>query len=251
MFQKALANSCTTARFAQRIQTLGRVAVVTLGVIATISAVSNAQAASTSPTRGFFQDIVGEWIGTCEQSTDGQQAENKYFHAVVKPSGPNAFECKFDYYRVDPHTGAPLPIGVSSAAITIAADGSAKNTITGKGTMMVNKKPKSQSHELYETIAAASNGGLAGKGTGAIHVNGMPLGLGKNGKVRTSKSNWSMHNGVLDIQQDFDVAFRALFITKSFKVAAHYSARRGTDIASLMPRQTQASSKTPRSNRRS
>jgi len=56
----------------------------------------------------FLDSLVGEWIGTCVQSTDGKAAGNKYFHAVIKQPGPDTYETVFEYYRLDEQTGAPL-----------------------------------------------------------------------------------------------------------------------------------------------
>lgn len=250
MFQKKVAGYHTVSSAQQRFRTLICVAVLVLGLSAISSAAMSAQS-SANATKSFFNSIAGEWIGTCKQSTDGQQAEDKYFHAVIQPSGSNSYRCNFEYYRADPNTGAPLAIGGSSAVISLNSDGTVKSVINGKGTILVNKSPKNQSHQLNEVLTSNGGGGLQGQGTGTISVNGMPLGLGKNGKVRSSKSSWALNNGVLNIRQDFNIAFRALFITKSFSVSAQYIARKGQDVASLMPRETQASAKSPRGNRKS
>jgi hypothetical protein len=192
--------------------------------------------------KSFFQGIVGEWIGTCEQSTDGEQADNKYFRAVVKQVDANSFTTNFDYYKYDEKAEAPVQIGSSSITTTIAPDGSAKNKITGKGTMLVDYKPKQQKHDLQEVISSTPSG-LRGQGTGTLSVSGMPLGLGKNGKIQQANSTWTFSKGVLSIRQDIKAGFRALFINKSFYVKANYTAQRGSDVVSLMTGRTRVSSK--------
>jgi len=222
----------------------GRAIIAAIGLTFILSAASFAQVSSgAKDVAAFFRSITGEWIGTCEQSTDGEKAENKYFHAVIKQVDPSTFSSKFEYYRFDKAKNAPLKIGDATVITTVAPDGSAKAKITGEGIVLVNEKPKDQSHELQESLVGLSSGGLQGQGTGKVSVKGMPLGLGKNGKVESSKSNWNLDNGVLTIDQNLKVGFRALFIKKSFDMTAHYTARRGTDVASLITGATQVSAR--------
>lgn len=219
-------------RNTRRVGYIARVAAVTVALALSISLASQAQGAGAA--KGFFKSLVGEWIGTCQQSTDGQQAENKYFHGVIKQVNDTTFTSRFDYYRQDPRTGGPLPIGESNITTTIAPDGTVNNKITGKGTMMVNKQPKNQEHELNEVLSGATSACLQGTGGGSLKVYGMPLGLGKNGKISNGKSTWSLSNGVLSINQNLTASFRALFVKKSFAFAAQYTARRGSNVASIM-----------------
>lgn len=213
------------------------VAAIALGLLLVISTAGLAQPVdgTQSDTRNFFRGIVGEWIGTCEQSTDGQKAENKYFHGVIRQSGPNEFSSRFSYYRMDDKKGVPVAIGESTIITTLLPDGSAQNKITGNGVMLVNKQPKNQQHELIEVVHPSS-GGLQGQGSGKISVNGMPLGVGKNGKIRNAKSAWVLQNDVLTINQTLTAAFRAFIFGKSFGFTANYTAQRGTNVASLMAR---------------
>ena len=201
------------------------------------------QPTSTNSTSDFFRIIVGEWIGMCDQSTDGVKADDKYFHALVKQVNANTFSAAFDYYRIDKRTNTPLRIGSTTFTTTIETDGAAKNKITGKGIMLVNNKPKNQQHELQEILTSPKAGNLQGHGAGKISVNGMPFGLGKNGKIADSKSSWSLNNDVLTIHQTISAGFRALFFKKTFKISANYTARRGSNVASLWSNQTRSASK--------
>lgn len=219
----------------------------TLALVLVLSVASLAQtpAQSGSDVKAFFSGIVGEWIGTCQQSTDGQQADDKYFHAVIKTLNDSSYQGDFDYYRLDPKTGKPLPIGTTRVVTTVGADGNATSTITGKGIVLVDEKPKNQEHKLTEKIVGTGNNSLQSKGTGTISVSGMPLGLGKNGKVKDSTSNWTMKDDVLYINQKLHVGFRAFIFNKSFDIQANYVAHRGTDVASLMAQSKQASAAKP------
>jgi hypothetical protein len=183
----------------------------------------------------FFHSLTGEWIGRCEQTTDGKQADNKYFHAVIKQAAPNIYESRFDYYRLDQHSGAPLKIGVSKMTTTIGADGTVKNAISGSGQVMIDENTsKAQKHELSEILTTSPSGGLQGRGTGTINVSGMPFNAGKSGKIKDDRSTWSLSNGVLKISQQLRVGFKALIFGKSFDIAANFTARRGTNVLAMM-----------------
>lgn len=210
-----------------------------LGLTILASGVVRAQSPA-SPAE-FYKSIVGDWVGVCEQSTNGEKAENKYFHALIKQIDDNNFNTQFEYYRADPQSGKPLIIGTSAVSTNIGADGTVRNRITGKGIIMVDTKPKNQQHDLVEVLTS-SGSGLRGTGSGKISVSGLPLGVGKNGKVEKGASSWALNNGVLSINQSITATFRALFIKKSFDVTAHYTAYRGTDVAALMSKVARAGS---------
>lgn len=182
----------------------------------------------------FFKNIAGDWIGTCEQATDGEQADNKYFHAVVKQVNENTFESRFKYYRLDEATRSPLEIGDTTVVSTIGTDGSVKNKIIGNGTILVNEKPKSQEHEMEEVLSWEGNGNFSGKINGKISVNGMPLGLGKNGEIRNATSTWTYKDGILTIDQNLKAGFKVLMFSKNYTVTARMSATRGSDVVGLM-----------------
>ena len=215
---------------------LGRIAIAVLVLAFAVSALSYAQPSPSvqENAEDFFRGIVGEWIGVCEQSTNGEQADNKYFHAVIEQVGRGSFASEFNYYRFDEATGAPLHVGSASVMTTIETDGTVTNEISGEGIMLVDYRPKQQRHELVETLTCAEFGGLTGEISGKISVSGMPFGLGKNGRVYDGTSTWSLDDDILTIRQSLKVGFRILFFTKSFKVTATTTAHRGTDVASLM-----------------
>lgn len=228
------------------LRTLGlRTALIILGLTVIASTAAIAQTTATTEVkddvRTFLSSIVGEWIGTCEQSTDGEPADNKYFHAVVARQDDGSFKGTFKYYRFDENTGKPLHIGDTTVTTTIDANGAATSEISGKGIVLVEEKPKNEEHQLKENITCSGSGSLESKGSGTICVSGMPLGLGKNGKVKDSTSTWTMKDDVLYIDQKLRVGFKALIFSKNFDVEAKYVARRGTDVASLMGKSKQAS----------
>ena len=241
---RPLSTACINARSRLRGRRLRCVLTIAAALAVALSAAAFAEPlpSSQGSARDFFCAIAGEWIGTCEQTTNGEQAEDKYFHGVVTQLNPDTFESKFEYYRLDEETGEPHRAGETTVITTFQPDGTATSKIVGKGEVLIKNKPKNQEHELTEVVKCADDGGLQGQGSGVIRVSGMPLGLGKKGKVDKAESSWSLDDGVLTIRQSLNVGFRVLFIKKSFDVVAQYTATRGSDVASLMTEPTQVSS---------
>lgn len=192
-------------------------------------------ASQSREIEGFFESLIGDWVGTLSQSTDGKPADTKYFHAATKQLSLDTYETVFTYYRLDKKSGAPVLAGVSGMATKIDSAGTATNSVTGKGDILIDVNTlKPEMHELTEVLSASPTGGLQGTGSGSISVSGMPLGLGKNGKVLGYSSTWSVSSGVLRISQRLKVRFSAFLFSKSFTVAADYTATRGTDILGLI-----------------
>lgn len=208
--------------------------ILVLSLIALASVYAQPAPVSGGSARDFFDNIAGEWIGACEQSTDGEPAENKYFHAVIKQTDDNTYDGQFDYYRLDQAKKTPLHIGNTKFTITIGPDGTMQNKMVGQGIMLVNEKPKNQEHEILENLEFNGNNGIQGKGNGKIAVSGMPLGLGKNGKILNSSTNWQLKDDVITISQSVKAGFSAFVFKKTFNVVANYTAKRGTDVVSLM-----------------
>lgn len=227
-----MSNSTKALLAALRVRYLARSFAVYMGLLIVFLAITSTKPVFADNVGEFFKSMTGDWIGTCKQSTDGKQADDKYFHASVKQIGPNIYETKFEYYRLNSKTGEMVRAGGSTVTTTISQDGQAKSRITGNGQILVNNSPKNQKHDLMETLSF-NNEGLQGNGTGTLSVSGMPMGLGKNGKVRNDKSIWSINDGILTIRQSLDVSFRAIFFSKSFSVVANYTAKRGTNVACL------------------
>lgn len=191
----------------------------------------------------FFRGIVGEWVGVCQQSTDGKAADNKYFHVVVRESGSGSFDARFEYYKADAN-GVLNKVGGSNIVTTIAPSGlTATGSIAGTGEVSLDRKLRKQEHTLTESLTSRGPGSVEASGSGTFKVYGMPLGLGKLGKVRDDTSTWSLSEGTLSIKQNMSIVFRALCFSKVFKVAATYSAVRGSEVSSQVPKQTPEVSK--------
>lgn len=212
---------------------------VKVGVIAATLVIPLAAIAAPSTTTrvessAFLRSIVGDWVGTCEQTTDKEKPEHKYFRAVVKETKPNTFESKFECYRIDARTGSQVGAGESTVVTTISGDGVTYSKVTGTGSVLFCGSRKDQRHEIVETVKTAADNSLEATGSGSIKVSGMPMGLGKNGKASSTASSWSIKNGLLTVKQNLKVAFRALCFTKKFNVECRYTARRGSDLAGFI-----------------
>lgn len=213
-----------------------RAVAITLILIIATSVCGHAQP-TTPPkdTAGFFFNIIGEWIGTVEQYTGGVKADTKYFHTVVKQTSPDTYDAVFEYYRLDKKTHAPVQIGATTMTNKIAADGTATNTITGKGDVFINPKTsKPEEHQLSEVLHMSPSGSLEGKGSGRISVSGIALGAGKNGKVSDYTSTWVLNNDVLKLEERLKVTFHVLFFEKHFDIVDKFEAKRGSDITGMM-----------------
>jgi hypothetical protein len=213
---------------------------VGLGVLLTLTLVASRagcaeESAPQEGVGGFIQTLVGEWVGTCVQSTNSEATDKRYFHAVVTQSGPDTYRAVFEYFRPHPRTQAPVSVGVTVMTTTVAADGTATNVITGTGEVLVDPKTsKPELHELSERLSITPSGSMEGAGGGSIEVSGMPLGLGKRGTVREYRSAWSLANGVLTMRQSLNASFKVLFFSKTFTIVANYVAQPGNDISGLM-----------------
>lgn len=183
----------------------------------------------------FFQEIIGEWIGTVEQYTGGEKADTKYFHGIIKKANSDTYETVFEYYRFDKESQKPVEVGVTTITTKITTDETAICTITGKGTVFINPKTqKPAKHTLTEVLRMTPSGSLVGKGSGKISISGITLGAGKNGKVSDYTSTWVLKDGVLSISEQLKVTFKILFIKKHYDIVDNFVAKRGSDVMSLI-----------------
>jgi len=193
-----------------------------------------AQPAQSTRAVDFYQKVVGDWVGTYEHTTDGEQAEDIYFKFSVKQSDPNSFTGEFAYFRLNEATGDPQPAGTATIKSMVEADGSVTNVISGEGTIMIENNLKQQTYNLVEKLCNSDCGGLSGDICGKVSVAGLPFGVGKNGRVSSGSSAWSLDGDVLTINQSIKAGFKVLFFSKSYTLLANSKATRGTDVAAIM-----------------
>ena len=193
------------------------------------------QPAKPMDVNTFFGNIMGDWIGTFDQFTNKEKAPTKYFHMVAKQTGSDSYEATFKYYRIDQKTRKTEEAGLSNIITKITPDGTATSSITGKGDVLINPETlRPEQHQLTETAQINQDGILYGKGSGSIKLGGMPLGLGRNGKVTDYTSIWSMKNDTLQIDQILKVRFKVLFFSKTFNITTKFTAKRGSDVMALI-----------------
>lgn len=210
-------------------------AIVLILTIATPVAGYSQPPAPPRDIAAFFHEIIGEWIGTVEQSTDGIKADTKYFHAVAKQTRPDAYESVFEYFRLDSETHSLVQVGVTSMATKTTPEGNATNTVTGTGDVFLNPETsRPEEHQLSEVLRMSPSGSLEGRGSGTISVGGVALGAGKNGKVSEYTSTWALNDGVLSIRETLRVTFRILFFAIHYDIVDDFTAERGSDIMGLM-----------------
>ena len=192
-----------------------------------------AQPVPSSGAVDFYQKIVGDWVGTYEHTTDGEQAEDIYFKFSVRQAYPNSFNGQFAYFRLNQATGDPEPAGTATIQSTVQPDGTVRNVIAGDGTILIENKLKQQSYNLVETLSS-STCGLSGDIGGKVSVSGLPFGVGKNGRVSSGSSAWSLDGDNLTINQSIRAGFKILLFSKSYSLLASSKCTRGTDVAALI-----------------
>jgi hypothetical protein len=207
-------------------------AVLILSIVIVIPVLAQPTASPTAVD--FYQKVMGDWVGTYEHTTDGEQAEAIYFKFSVKQSDPNSFTGKFAYFRLNEATGDPEPAGTATIKSTVEADGSVTNVISGEGTIMIENNLKQQTYNLVEKLCNSDYGGLSGDIGGKVSVSGLPFGVGKNGRVSSGSSAWSLDGDVLTINQSIKAGFKVLLFSKSYSLLASSKATRGTDVAAIM-----------------
>jgi len=202
------------------------------------------QDAQLSDSRSFMENMVGEWIGTFDQSTNGVKASTKYFKAVARRTGPDSLKTEFKYYKFDPETQQPFDAGMSIMTSAIGPDGTVTNTFNGGGDVLIDVNTmKWERHQFSEILKMSSPSILEGSGTGTIRVSDAPSEKGKKGKIVKYVSTWSMNDGVLRIAQQFAVKFKVLFFGKVYEISMAHTVKRGNDILGLIrDAESQASS---------
>jgi hypothetical protein len=212
-----------------------------LGAALLLSAAGNTPAqAPPSPapasSERFFTALVGEWVGTAEQRVNGQEPLRRFFHLVVRRRDARTFETGFRYYRPNAKTGALEEAGSEQGTSTLDPDGTVQRSMEGKGTVLVDYRPKPESHSATGRARPTAAGGLEGEASGKIDVQGLPFGLGRHGTIESAREEWSVADGALSGRTAIVARFRALFTSRRFKVESTCRAERGADVSGLAAR---------------
>lgn len=212
-----------------------------IAIIAQLTVALWAHASQTTQPQtatSFMQSMIGEWIGTFNQSTDQVRADPKYFRAVVRQTGPDSYETVFRYYKLDPDTQELVDAGTERVGTTVAADGTVQNILDGQGEVLIDPETlKWEQHEFSEKLELSSPGTLQGRGTGNIVVSDTPSEEGKDGEIVDYASTWSMRdggNGGMRITQEFQVKFKVLFFRRTYVITMEHDVRRGNNISEII-----------------
>jgi hypothetical protein len=186
--------------------------------------------ARTTPAQQFYARLLGHWVGTTVSHLDRDPPVTGYFHLLVTRIGENAFQEEYTFYRVHPKTGALERSGTQLDLSTIDSIGAIHRSCKGSGTILIDFKPKNQAFEATGEGRFTSPDRLEAEVKGKIAVDGMPLNLGKNGKLRKATASWSLEDGKLIGQTHVETSFRALLFTKRYRVETELRAQRGASV---------------------
>ena len=209
-------------------------AVAAMALIGTVAA-DPVEAPAASSER-FLAGLVGSWVGTARQFVDDGAPVTRYFHLIVRRRDMRTFETRFRYYRTNPRTGALEEAGHDQGTSVLEADGSVRRHLKGSGTVLVQFRPKPERHSAAGRARATAAGRLEGDATGTIQVDGLPFGLGRQGKIESAWEEWSVRDGRLTGRTAIVARFRALLTTRRFRIETICTARRGTDVKALAAR---------------
>jgi hypothetical protein len=215
-----------------------RPAVLGAALIFTAVGATTAQAPSAAPagSERFFAMLAGEWVGTAEQRVNDQEPLRRYFHLVVRRRDAGTFETGFHYYRPNPKTGVLEEAGSERGTSTLDADGTVRRSLQGTGTVLIDYRPKPESHSATGHARARAGGGLEGEASGTIDVQGLPFGLGRHGTIESAREEWTVADGALSGRTAIVARFRALFTSRRFKVETTCRAERGADVTAYAAR---------------
>jgi hypothetical protein len=178
----------------------------------------------------FYTRVLGHWVGTTVSRLDTADPVTGYFHLLITRVDENSFGEEYTFYRLHPKTGVLERSGTQSDLSTIASNGVIRRTCRGSGTVLIDFKPKNQSFEASGEVHFAGPDRLEAEVKGKIAVDGMPLNLGKRGKLRKATATWSLADDTLTGQTHVETSFRALFFAKRYRIETQLRAQRGANV---------------------
>jgi hypothetical protein len=200
--------------------------------------------ATTPPTAAqqFYTRALGDWVGTTVSRLDGAQPVTGYFHLLITRVNENTIREDYTFYRLQPKTagtrgaGGLETSGTETDLSTMESDGAIHRTVQGSGTILIDFKPKNQSFEASGAGHFTDPDHLEVEVKGKIAVDGMPLGLGKHGKLQKATATWSLEEGKLIGQTQFEASFHVLFFAKRYRIEIQLRGERGTNFQTIAGR---------------
>jgi hypothetical protein len=190
----------------------------------------------TTEAHQFYLRVLGEWVGTAVSRLSGAEPTLAYFHLVVSRMDANTFREEYTFYRIHPQTGVLAPSGTQSVLSAIGADAVIRQTCRGSGTVLIDMEPKKESFEATGEARMTSPELLQAEAQGKIAVDGLPLNLGKNGKLRKATASWSLQDDKLSGETLVETSFRSFLLVKRFRMETQLRAERGSDVRTLAGR---------------
>jgi hypothetical protein len=177
----------------------------------------------------FYTRVLGHWVGTAVSRLEGAEPVTGYFHLLITRVDENTFREEYTFYRISPTTGVLERSGTQSDLSTIESNGIIRRTSQGSGTVLIDFKPKNQSFQASGEAHFTGPDHLEVEAKGKIAVDGMPLGLGKNGKLKATAA-WSLEEDKLICQTHVETSFRVLFFGKRYRIETQLRAQRGANV---------------------
>lgn len=189
----------------------------------------------------FYGRILGDWVGESVARVQGQDTATTYFHLSVTRAEPGVFHETFTFYRRDSRTGALQPSGTQTNRATLEASGRVRCEAEATGTILIDFKPKKQTWKTTGAGRCEGDDRFCADVSGRISVEGMPLGVGKRGRIRSARASWTLQGEILRGRTEVESRFRAFLVSKSYRVVTEMRAERGRDVPAFIARARRAS----------
>jgi hypothetical protein len=186
----------------------------------------------------FYTRVLGDWVGTAISRLNGDEPATAYFHLVIARVEENTFREEYTFYRIHPKSGALERSGTQSVLSTIDSSAVIHQTCRGSGTVLIDLKEKNESFEASGQAHFTGPDHLEAEVKGKIAVDGMPLNLGKNGKLRKATAAWSLEDDQLIGRTRVETSFRVFLFAKRFLIETQLRAQRGADLQTVTGRAT-------------
>jgi hypothetical protein len=180
----------------------------------------------------FYERILGEWVGTSVTRLPGQEPATTYFRLVISRPDAGTFRQEFTFFRRNRKTGVLERSGTQTTRAILAPDGGVRCVAEASGTILIDFKPKKQTWQTSGTGRCDGDACFLADVTGRVSVDGMPLGLGRRGKIRKARATLELQGTTLVGRSEVETRFRVLLFSKKYRVVTETRAERGRDVHS-------------------
>ena len=124
---------------------------------------------------------------------------------------------------------------------TLESGGRVRCEAEATGTILIDFKPKKQTWKTSGAGRCEGEDRFSADVSGRISVEGTPLGVGKRGRIRSARASWTLQGDTLHGRTEVESRFRALLVSKSYRVVTEMRAQRGRDVPAFVARARKAS----------